>query len=90
MGQPASLTDEARNAALAGDQRPVGFYRFYNAGKFDGRGEDHIMFCFYGRNRAPGQCLLVPASKAAAEREAIIRNGWQPLDSARTDVAQGN
>ena len=60
-----------------------GFYRFYNAGKFNGRGEDHIMFCFYGPDKTPGQCRLVPASQADAERAAIVRNGYyQPLSQA--------
>jgi len=51
-----------------------GYYRFYNAGKFNGRGEDHIMFCFYGPDKTPGQCQLVPASHAAAELAAIKAN----------------
>jgi hypothetical protein len=48
----------------------------YNAGKFDGRGEDHIMFRFYRADGAFGSCELVPASGAAANREALLRMGW--------------
>lgn len=56
--------------------RSFGFYRSYNAGKFNGQGEDQIMFCFYSSDKTPGQCRLVPQSDANAEIAAIERNGY--------------
>lgn len=53
-----------------------GYYRFYNAGKFNGQGEDHFMFSFFGPDKTPGQCRLVPASEAAAELKAIRSNDY--------------
>ena len=56
-----------------------GFYTVYNAGKFDGRGEDHFMFMCYNADRQPGQASLVPASEAAAHRQALIDIGYRLL-----------
>lgn len=56
-----------------------GYFSSYDAGKFSGKGENHVMFSFYRLDRTPGQSLLVQASKASAEHDAIIRNGWLPL-----------
>lgn len=56
-----------------------GFYSVYNAGKFDGRGEDHFMFMCYNKDRQPGQASLVRATEAAAHREALIKIGYKPL-----------
>lgn len=59
--------------------KQVGFYRVHNAGKFNDIGPDLYMFKFYRADGSFSSCLCVEEGRAATEREAIIRLGYQPL-----------
>ena len=59
----------------------VGFYSFYNMGRFNGTGPNLIMFRMHKPDGSFGSCHVVEEHAAAANREALIRNGYAPLAS---------
>jgi hypothetical protein len=63
-------------------QENLGFYAFHNAGKFNGAGPDLYMFKIFRADRSFGSCHCVEESEAAANREALQRMGYRPLNAA--------
>lgn len=56
-----------------------GFYRVYNAGKFNGHGPDLHMFSFYSPKGQPGQCQCVEEQDYAKTLAAVVASGRKPL-----------
>ena len=63
-------------------RRFLGYYRFYNAGKFNGQGDDIIMFSFYWPDRQPGSCQSVAPAALQATIQSVETSGYVPFAEA--------
>lgn len=55
---------------------PVGYYRFYNAGRTDGCDEDLYIFTCSREQDGPGACHSVTASHLAENVTALMAAGY--------------